>query len=120
MSFQIVSIDYEFRIDLPLEVHVEDRLYEMIRAAGAPENSDQSRSLLSRKLVDLITAMIDGEMPAPTLKQTQYAVAIARELNIELSPQVLCYRDAMTRFLTQHTQRFKESRAARYRRLGKT
>jgi hypothetical protein len=120
MSFQIVSIDYEFRIELPLEVHVEDRLYEMLRAVGDAEEDEHSRLALSRRFVDLITAMIDGEMPPPTLKQTQYAIAVARELNIELPSQVLCYRDAMTRFLTQHTQSFKESRAARYRRLGRT
>lgn len=120
MSFQIVSIDYEFRIDLPLEVHVEDRLYEMLRAVGTAEAEERSRIALSRRFVDIITAMIDGEMPPPTTKQTQYAVAIARELNIDLPPLVLCYRDAMNRFLTQHTPSFRESRAAKYRRLGKT
>ncbi|TAM33209.1 MAG: hypothetical protein EPN60_01985 [Nevskiaceae bacterium] len=120
MSFQIVSIDYEFRIELPLEVHVEDRLYEMLRAVGDPNEDKRSRLALSRRFVDLITAMIDGEMPPPTLKQTQYAVAVARELNIELPSQVLCYRDAMTRFLTQHTQRFRDSRALKRRQLGKT
>lgn len=120
MSFQIVSIDYEFRIDLPLEVHIEDRLYEMLRAARGPEGEERSRMALSRRFVDLITAMIDDEIPPPTTKQTQYAVAIARELNLDLPPQVLCYRDAMTRFLTQHTPSFRESRAARQRRLGKS
>lgn len=116
MGFQIVSIDFELRIDLPLEVHVEDRLYEMVRAAEAQEGDAQSRVALSRRFVDAITAMIDGEVPRPTDKQTQYALAIARELNIELSPVVLCYRDAMNRFLTQHTPRFRESRAAKHRR----
>lgn len=120
MSFQIVSIDYEFRIDLPLEVHVEDRLYEMLRAVGAAEAEERSRIALSRRFVDIITAMIDGEMPPPTAKQTQYAVAIARELKIDLPPLVLCYRDAMNRFLTQYTPSFRESRAAKHRRLGKT
>lgn len=120
MSFQIVSIDYEFRIELPLEVHVEERLYEILRATGEPWGDRSSRIALSRRFVDLITAMIDGEMPPPTAKQTQYAVAIARELNLELSPQVLCYRDAMTQFLNQHVQRFRDSRAARHRRLEKT
>lgn len=119
MSFQIVSIDFEFRIDLPLEVHVEDRLYEILRAAGAPEWDEKSRIELSRRFVDLITAMIDGEMPPPTLKQTQYALAVARELSIELPPRVLCYRDAMTRFLTQHTPEFRIRREAQRRRLGK-
>lgn len=120
MGFQIVSIDNEFRIDLPLEVHVEDRLYEMIQEANRGDGDQRSRVALSRRFVDLITAMIDGETPPPTLKQTQYALAVARELNIDLPPMVLCYRDAMTRFLTQHTPTFRESRASKHRRMGKT
>ena len=65
MSFQIVSIDYEFRIELPLEVHVEDRLYEMLRAVGDPNEDKRSRLALSRRFVDLITACLLYTSPSP-------------------------------------------------------
>lgn len=116
MCLQIVSIDLDFRLDLPFEVYIEDKLYELFRAASAADEDDWLRKALSRRLVDAITAMVDDDIPRPTEKQTKYALAIAQELNLELPPEVIRYRSAMNAFLTRHVRQFNESRASRIRR----
>lgn len=89
MCFRLVSIDHEYQLDLPFEVHVEDRLCQLLGHSDEAELHDKSRAVLSRRLVDLITAMLDGDLLPPTEKQVKYAVAIARELSIELPPEAL-------------------------------
>lgn len=117
MCFQIVSDDHEFRLALPFEAHVEERLCDLLRSSDNRERDERLRKALSRRFVDLLTETIDRDMLPPTPKQTDYAVAIARELNLELPADVLCFRDAMTVFLSQHVQSFRERKAAR---LGAT
>lgn len=58
-----------------------------------------------------MTAVIDGNVTPPTEKQIKYAVAIARELSLQLTPEVLQFRDAMAAFLTMHAQRYRQRKS---------
>lgn len=50
---------------------------------------------------------VDGDVLPPTEKQVKYAIAIARELSLELPSEVLQFRDAMTTFLTIHAEQYR-------------
>ena len=43
-------------------------------------------------------------------KQVKYAVAIARELSLQIPAAVLQHRDAMTEFLANHAETYRRSR----------
>lgn len=113
MCFQIVSTDFELRLDLPFEVHIEERLHQILGVSDSPAGDERSRKVLSRRLVDLITAMLEVDLLPPTSKQTKYAMAISRELSIELPEEALRYREAMTVFLGRHAERYRAVRDAR-------
>jgi len=62
---------------------------------------------VGRRIVDLITALLEGELLPPTEKQLKYAVSIARELSLELPADVLQYRDAMAVFLGTYAEQYR-------------
>ncbi len=107
MCFRLVYEDSEFQVALPFEAHIEDRLFRIVSIAEPPQSAERTRNDLARRLVDLITAMLEGEVLPPTEKQVKYAVAIARELSLELPADVLQYRDAMTVFLGVHAEQYR-------------
>lgn len=113
MCFRLVSIDHEYQLDLPFDVDVEVRLYELLSHGDSPEKAAKAQKILSRRLVDLISAMLAGELLPPTDKQLKYAIGIARELSLEIPPEVLRYRDAMTVFLGQNAAKYRDSKQRR-------
>ncbi len=58
-----------------------------------------------------MTAALELRVIPPTEKQVKYAVAIARELSLQLPPEVLQYRDAMTVFLAEHANTYRRRKA---------
>lgn len=102
MCFQLVYGDFEYPLSLPFEAHVEERLFRLVSQGEPPGSVERSRNDLSRRIVDLVTAMLDGEVLPPSIKQLKYAIAIARELSLELPSEVLQYRSAMAVFLGTH------------------
>lgn len=61
----------------------------------------------SRRIRNVITALLEGELLPPTDKQLKYAISIARELSLELPADVLQYRDAMTVFLGTYAEQYR-------------
>lgn len=107
MCFRLIYGDSEFELALPFEEHIENRLFQMISSAEPSLAAERGRNDLARRMVDLITALLEGELLPPTDKQLKYAVAIARELSLELPAEVLQYREAMTVFLGTHAQQYR-------------
>jgi hypothetical protein len=89
----------EFQLVLPFQGHTEERLLRLISQTGPDEANECDRVDLAQRIVDLITAMLDGEVLAPTDRQLKYAATIAQEFSLELPAQVLHYRSAMAAFL---------------------
>lgn len=112
MSFLLVYGDHELTLPLNFDPHIEDLLVETL---GRTTNSDvefQSRRRdLSNRLADAITAVLESKVIPPTEKQVKYAVAIARELSLQLPPEVLQFRDAMTAFLAEHANSYRRRKA---------
>jgi hypothetical protein len=118
VCFRLVYGDFELQLALPFEEHIEERLYRLISHSEPEQTAENSRIDLARRLVDLITAMLDGEVLPPTERQVKYAVAIARELSIEIPAEVLQYRSAMTVFLGTHAPQYRQRKANKLRDSG--
>lgn len=112
MCFQLVYGDFELHLELPFEEHIAERLCRVIGQTEPAQTADRDRIDLARRIVDLITAMLDGDVLPPTEKQLKYAVAIARELSLELPAEVLQYRTAMTVFLGTHAQQYRRRKGS--------
>ncbi|GAC1643233.1 MAG: hypothetical protein NVS9B11_12520 [Candidatus Dormibacteraceae bacterium] len=112
MSFQLVYGDHELTLPLPFEPHIEDLLLETLgRTTTSETEFAVLRRELSSRLVDAMTAALEFKVLPPTDKQLKYAIAIARELSLQLPPAVLQYRDAMTAFLAEHAHSYRRRKA---------
>lgn len=113
MCFRLVYGDSERQLELPFESHIEERLHHILSRYDPPQTAERRRLDLARHIVGLVTALLEGEVLPPTENQTKYAVLIARELSVEIPPDVLMYRDAMTVFLNTHAERYRQSKATK-------
>lgn len=112
MSFQLVYGDHELALPLNFDPHIEDLLVETLgRTTASDAELEALRRELSSRLVDAMTAALELRVIPPTEKQVKYAVAIARELSLQLPPEVLQYRDAMTVFLAEHANTYRRRKA---------
>jgi hypothetical protein len=107
VCFRLIYGDSEFELALPFEEHIEDRIFKVISRIDPPVTAERGRNDFARRVVELITALLEGELLPPTDKQLKYAVAIARELSLELPAEVLQYREAMTVFLGTHAEQYR-------------
>lgn len=113
MCFRLVYGDFDLHIALPFEGHIEERLYQIISQTELEETAQRGHLELARRIVDVVTAIMDGEVLPPTDKQIKYAVAIAQELSLELPAEVLKYREAMAVFLGSHAENYRRSKGYR-------
>lgn len=108
MSFHIVYGDHDLVLPLAFDPHIEDQLALLIRGA---EPQTPAYAELCRRLTDALTALIENNVVPPTEKQTKYAVAIARELSLQLPPEVLQFRESMQAFLSAHAETYRRRKA---------
>ncbi|WP_292999923.1 hypothetical protein [Nevskia sp.] len=92
---------------LRFDGHIEERLLQIIGKAEPQAAAERGRVDLSRRIVDLVTALLEGELLPPTEKQLKYAVAIAQELSLVLPAEVLQYRETMKAFLDTHAEHYR-------------
>ncbi len=107
MCFRLTYEDSEISLSLPFEGHIEERLLQVIGRAEPQAVAEWGRSDLARRIVDLVTALLEGELLPPTEKQLKYAVAIAQGLSLELPAEVLQYREAMKVYLGAHAEEYR-------------
>lgn len=112
MSFQLVYGDHELALSLNFDAHIEDLLVETLgRTTSSEQEAESLRRGLASRLVDAMTAALEFKVIPPTEKQLKYAIAIARELSLQLPAEVLQYRDAMTAFLAEHANSYRRRKA---------
>lgn len=107
MCFRLVYGDFEFHLSLPFEGHIEERLLGIVSQTEPPQAAERSRNDLARRIVDVVTAILEGELLPPTARQLKYALAIARELSLELPAEVIQYREAMAVFLGTYAEQYR-------------
>jgi hypothetical protein len=113
--FQLVYGDRELVLPLHFEGHVEDLLARLLSRDGRADDSDPRPSQLSALIVDAITAVVEQRDIPPTKNQLNYAIAIGRELNLELPAEILQDRQAMKQFLDRHAEAFRRRRPQQHR-----
>jgi hypothetical protein len=107
VCFRLVYGDFEFHLPLPFEGHIEERLFRIVSQTEPPQTAERARNDLARRIVDVVTAILEGELLPPTERQLKYALAIARELSLELPAEVIQYREAMTVFLGTYAEQYR-------------
>ena len=107
MSIRLVYGDSEYFAELELEPHVGDAVYRLL----SMEDSASARRYFAQSVATSITSLIEDAPQAPTTKQVQYAVQIARTLNIPLAPKVLQVRESMNAFLEENAPAYRRVRS---------
>jgi len=114
MPLQLVLDEYD-RIDLP----IKDSLLEAWRLQFDRAMVTYNTVVLSERVATCVaeglTQCLDWDLQPPTEKQTRYATAIARELNVTLSGDALRYKGSMTEFIDRFADVFKAWRIRRSR-----
>ena len=112
VSFLLVYGEHELSLPLHFEPRIEDQILSVLgRTFNSTEEEVAIRRGLATRIVDAVTAALDLQVAPPSDKQVKYAVAIARELRLQLSPEVLESRDAMAAFLEQHAKTYRRRKA---------
>lgn len=106
-AFRLVYGDYELALPLSFDPHAEELLRGLISRAepGSPGHAE-----VSKKIVDTLTAMVEGNALPPTERQMKYALAICKELGLQLPAEAIQHRDSMAVFLGIHAAEFKRRR----------
>lgn len=110
VSFVLVYGDHEIALPLQFEAHVEEILIRLMRASPESPMQERRRLELSSSIVEVVSSMLENNVIPPSEKQVKYAVAIARELNLQIPATVLQHRHAMTEFLANHAETYRKSR----------
>lgn len=118
MSFRLVYGDHELSVELPFEPHVEDRVLALLSKKSDRPGLDRAATEFVQGLVTIVTDMLERAPMPPSDKQVQYAVQIARTLNLELPAQVLQLRESMSAFLDEHSSEYRRRRASERGDLG--
>lgn len=111
MSFQFVYGDQELVLPVQFESHIEDQLLHLLGRIASPDGGENLRANLSARVADAITAVIESRANPPSDKQLKYAVAIARELSLQLPAEVLQHKEAMAEFLSRHADTYRRRKA---------
>lgn len=107
MSIRLVYGDSEAWAELPLEPDVEDRVYRIL----SMDDHAVERRRFAQVVVAGITSFFEDVPQPPTEKQVQYAVQIARTLNIPLAPDVLQVRQSMAVFLEENAPEYRRRKS---------
>lgn len=110
MPFELVYGERELVLTLHFDGAVEEMLVQLMLRDDPTELSERTRGSLANRISEGISMIVEGYALPPSEKQVKYAVAIARELSLELPADVLKFRDAMTTFLTIHADHYRRRR----------
>ena len=81
--------------------------YGRAESAGAV---DGFRERLAACFASSLTECLDPDLKPPTDAQLKYAMAIARDLGVPLSPEALRFRGAMAQFIERYAEIHKQRR----------
>jgi len=112
VQFHLVYGKFEASLPLSFAGHIEERLLRLLTSDDSSRSIDRNRIDLARRIVSVISAMLDGELLPPSSNQVKYAGAIAQELQMEVPPEALQFRDAMAIFLSEYAPKLRQKRAS--------
>lgn len=105
-----LMFDDDGGISIPLDDCIREAWvlqYGRAESAGA---IDGFRERLAACFASSLTECLDHDLKPPTDAQVKYATAIARDLGVALSPEVLRFRGAMAQFIERFAEAHKQRR----------
>ncbi|HKZ11460.1 MAG TPA: hypothetical protein VJL61_12255 [Rhodanobacteraceae bacterium] len=113
LVFDLAS-DGEGAVELPIDectIDAWERQFQRIsRSIDPASDIERLREGAGAKLRECL----DWDLQPPSERQLKFADAIARELNLTLSAEVIRYKGAMSGFLDQYGGEFKRGCAQRF------
>jgi hypothetical protein len=109
VSFALVYGDHDLALPLPFDAHIEEKLVLLMDADSKADSTGKSTGDLASRIVEAITLMLEVNVTPPSEKQVKYAIAVARELNLNIPAAVLQSRDVMRDFLDANGEAYRRS-----------
>lgn len=109
-SFRLVYGDYEFAVPLYFDASSEEQLVARMRLA---EEADPDFAQLGKRLSDAIAQSLDVEVIPPSKKQLDYALAICKELGIQLPAECIQFQESIRVFLSRHAPEYQRRKGYR-------
>jgi hypothetical protein len=117
MALRVSDDDASWELAIPLDGCILQALQvQMARLEvdGGPSGLLSKR--IAERVATSILEVLDIDLKPPTDAQVSFAIAIARELNVNLPGEALLFRGAMSDFLTRFVPLFNERRSRPSRR----
>ncbi len=108
MSLRIADGDGSFELEVPIDGPVMESLrIQVARLQSLQDRYPAVITSLALKVQLAIIDVVDPDLRPPSQAQVDYAIAIARELNVSLPGEALMFRCAMGEFLDRYSLLFK-------------
>ena len=112
MALRIADDDGYWELIVPLDLSVAEALrVQMARIHPEDQHVGKLRQAIADRMARSILEVLDFDLKPPTQSQISYAIAIARDLNVNLPGEALLFRGAMSDFINRYSQLFKERHA---------
>ena len=109
MAIRIADENDDWEMLIPLEVAVTEALrVQLSRIKSDDSHAPQLCHRIAERMAVSILEVLDFDLKPPTPAQVSYALAIARDLNVNLPGEALLFRGAMGQFLDRYAPLFSE------------
>jgi hypothetical protein len=109
MAIRIADDDGGWEITVPLDIAVSEALrVQIARIQSDDSHLPQLTRRIAERMAVSILEVLDYDLKPPTPAQVSYALAIARDLNVNLPGEALLFRGAMSEFLDRYVALFNE------------
>lgn len=109
MPLRVSDDDASWELSIPVDSCILHALkVQMARLEVDGGASTLLTKRMAEKVATSILEVLDVDLKPPTDAQVSFAIAIARELNVNLPGEALLFRGAMSDFLTRFSPLFNE------------
>ena len=107
MPLKIADLDGGWEIEVPIRgATLEALRLQLYRLRQPGSNPAQLYERIGERFAESVLEVLDIDLRPPTEAQINFAVAVARELGVNLPGEALQYRGPMTDFLDRFTPLF--------------
>lgn len=111
MSIRIADSDGLWEIELPVDGAVAESLrVQMARLGHESQRYQTTVERIAATFSRSVVEVLDPDLRPPTDAQVSFALAIAKELNVNLPGEALIFRCAMGEFLDRYSTLFYSRR----------
>lgn len=120
MKVRLIDAEGYMELSLPLDETAELALSQQIHRALREPDTSQFRDRFRNIFSTVVLASLDWDLQSPTSNQLAFAMAISKEIGVDLPADALRHKGAMADFLNRFSDLYKSRRQARRTRGGLT